>query len=267
MTTAGRKRFGQHFLHDAGVIRHILAVLDPQPGEAIVEIGPGRGALTCPLLARTHILDAIEVDRDLVPVLRANCGDRGTLRVHTQDALQFDFGALAAARGRLRVVGNLPYNISTPLLFHLLRQGEAIRDMHFMLQREVVDRICAQPGTRDYGRLTVMLSYRARVERLFAVGPGAFTPAPRVWSAFVRLQPHASTPVTVSDERVLETVVSRAFAARRKTLRNALRGLLEGSQIRALGIAPEVRPDTLSLEQYARLCNALCPLQPCPRPS
>jgi 16S rRNA (adenine1518-N6/adenine1519-N6)-dimethyltransferase len=262
MSAQPRKRFGQHFLHERNTIERILDAIHPTPGEPMVEIGPGRGALTCPLLARAGALDAIEIDRDLVPPLMERCGRAGGLRIHLQDALQFDFRALADARGPLRVVGNLPYNISTPLLFHLLEQGDAVRDMHFMLQKEVVDRMTARPGTRAYGRLTVMLAYRCRLERLFLAGPGAFTPAPSVWSAFVRLTPHFDhTPVAVADEQALKRVVARAFSARRKTLRNALRGLLEDAQIRELGIPPDARPDTLSLEQYAHLSNALGALQ------
>jgi 16S rRNA (adenine1518-N6/adenine1519-N6)-dimethyltransferase len=265
--TPARKRFGQHFLHDRGLIERILGAVDPRPDEAVVEIGPGRGALTCPLLARTGVLDVIELDRDLAPALAERCRHSGTLRIHVQDALHFDFRALAAARGPLRIVGNLPYNISTPLLFRVLAQGDAIRDMHFMLQKEVVDRMTALPGTRAYGRLTVMLAYRCRVERLFHAGPGAFTPAPRVWSAFVRLTLHPHPPVEIYDERTLDRVVSRAFSGRRKTLRNVLRGLLEDSQIRALDMAPDARPDTLTLAQFARLTNALQPLQPSPATS
>jgi 16S rRNA (adenine1518-N6/adenine1519-N6)-dimethyltransferase len=267
VSAPARKRFGQHFLHDRGLIERILSAVAPRPDEAVVEIGPGRGALSCPLLARTGALDVIELDRDLAPVVAERCGQLGKLRVHVQNALHFDFRALAAERGHLRIVGNLPYNISTALLFHVLAQGDGIRDMHFMLQKEVVDRMTAHPGTRDYGRLTVMLGYRCRVERLFRAGPGAFTPAPKVWSAFVRLTPHPHPPVEVYDERTLNRVVTRAFSGRRKTLRNALGGLLEDSQIRALGIAPDARPDTLTLAQYARLANALQPLQPSSSPS
>jgi 16S rRNA (adenine1518-N6/adenine1519-N6)-dimethyltransferase len=261
MSPRPRKRFGQHFLHERNVVERILDAIRPTPGEPVVEIGPGYGALTCPLLARTGTLDVIEIDRDLTPLLMERCGHLGSLRIHVQDALRFDFRALAADRGRLRIVGNLPYNVSTPLLFRLLGQGDAVRDMHFMLQKEVVERMAAPPGTRVYGRLTVMLAYHCRVERLFLAGPGAFTPHPRVWSAFVRLTPYLDEPVAVADERALNRVVARAFSARRKTLRNALKGLLGESDIRALGIAPDARPDTLTLDQYAHLSNTLCALQ------
>lgn len=252
-----RKRFGQHFLHDPGVIRRIIELVGPRPGDAMVEIGPGQGALTCPLLSELGVMDAVELDRDLVSLLKSRCAGLGELRVHQADALRFDFAALAAARGPLRVVGNLPYNISTPLLFHLAAQVHAIQDMHFMLQKEVVDRITASPGRHDYGRLTIMLQYRASAERLFTVGPGAFSPPPRVSSAFVRLRPHARPPVPVNDEEALARLVTQAFSQRRKTLRNALKPLLSADRIRSQDIDPELRPEALDLAQYARLANTL----------
>ena len=181
-----RKRFGQHFLHDPQVIARIVAAIHPVPGEQLVEIGPGLGALTRPLLQAARELDVVELDRDLLEPLQTRCAGLGTLRIHQADALAFDFARLRGEGPRLRVAGNLPYNISTPLLFHLLAQSEQIHDLHFMLQQEVVERMAAGPGEDAYGRLSVMLQYRCQVEALFTVGPDAFQPPPRVWSAVVR---------------------------------------------------------------------------------
>ncbi len=250
-----RKRFGQHFLHDRTVLQRIVEAIDPQPGEALVEIGPGRGALTAPLLERCRELTVIEIDRDLAAALRERYPPP-TLTVHEADALKFDFAALAAARGRrLRVVGNLPYNISTPLLFHLLDTPAAILDLHVMLQREVIERICAVPGSRDYGRLTVMLAPWVDSEHLFDVGPGAFQPPPKVWSAVARLRIREQ-PRFTADARFAR-VVSLAFSQRRKTLRNTLKGVLDATQITACGIDPSVRPETLPPESYGKLAELL----------
>ncbi len=194
-----RKRFGQHFLHDPGVLQRIVAAIDPQPGERIVEIGPGRGALTLPLLERCRRLEVIEIDRDLIPVLEASAAGKGELVVHAGDVLEIDFDALRGAGSRLRVCGNLPYNISTPLLFHLLASRASIVDMHFMLQKEVVDRMVAPPGGKEYGRLTVMLAAACVATSLFRVGRGAFQPPPAVDSAVVRLVPHAADPFPLPD--------------------------------------------------------------------
>jgi 16S rRNA (adenine1518-N6/adenine1519-N6)-dimethyltransferase len=259
-----RKRFGQHFLHDPGVIRRILAVVAPQPGDRLVEIGPGLGALTCPLLARVGELDVIEIDRDLVPALQRRCGELGRLQIHQADALHFDLTALGQGAASLRLLGNLPYNISTPLLFHLLDAAECIRDMHFMLQREVVERIVACPGCKDYGRLSVMMQYRCRAQMLFTVGPGAFRPPPKVHSAMVRLVPHTSPAVEVDDQRVFTELVAKAFSQRRKTLGRILRGLLEPEPMARLGIDPSARPETLDLAQFAQLANALARNRPPP---
>jgi 16S rRNA (adenine1518-N6/adenine1519-N6)-dimethyltransferase len=250
-----RKRFGQHFLHDRAVLERILEAIDPQPGQALVEIGPGRGALTEPLRTRCGALDIIEIDRDLVAALRERYRD-APVTVHEGDALKFDFAALSTARGsRLRIVGNLPYNISTPLLFHLLSTPAAISDLHVMLQKEVIERICAAPGGRDYGRLTVMLAPWVETDYLFDVGPGAFQPPPKVWSAVARLTVRA-TPRFTADAR-LATVVSLAFAQRRKTLRNALKTVLSAEQIAACGIDPSARPETVSPENYGKLAELL----------
>lgn len=252
-----RKRFGQNFLHDRNVIQRIISAIRPLPGEPLVEIGPGQGALTRDLLRAAGTLDVVELDRDLINPLRATCAGLGELRIHNQDALRFDFCALVHGTARLRVIGNLPYNISTPLLFHLLQQAHCIRDMYFMLQHEVVERMIAVPGGRDYGRLSVMIQYRCAVQKLFHVGPGAFTPAPKVDSAVIRMVPHALPPVQVADEKVFDHVVRTAFSQRRKTLRNALKELLSDEKIRALGIDPGVRAERLSLQDFAALSNAV----------
>ena len=256
MSHRPRKRFGQNFLHDPAVIQRIVDAIHPVPGQALVEIGPGEGALSRELLPRLGALDVVELDRDLVPRLQSTCEGLGELRIHQADALQFDFCQLSPGPGQLRVVGNLPYNISTPLLFHLLDNSACIRDMHFMLQKEVVERITARPGSGQYGRLSVMLQYHCATEMLFTVGPGAFRPAPKVESAVVRLTPHASPPVETDPEK-LARLVRAAFAQRRKTLRNNLRGLLDTAAIEAAGIDPGLRPERLSLEDFARLANAL----------
>jgi 16S rRNA (adenine1518-N6/adenine1519-N6)-dimethyltransferase len=251
-----RKRFGQNFLHDAGIIHRIVQAVNPQPGQQLVEIGPGRGAITLPLLQACGRLDVVELDRDLVEPLARKAAGLGTLIIHQADALTFDFRPLATERN-LRVVGNLPYNISTPLLFHLLGQSDYIHDMHFMLQKEVVARMAAEPCHGDYGRLSVMIQYHCRVEPLFRIGPGAFRPAPRVDSAFVRLTPWQQPPATVDDYTCLVDLVRQAFAHRRKTLRNTLRGILDAVDIQAAGIDPGARPETLTLQQYAALSNRL----------
>ncbi len=255
-----RKRFGQNFLRDAQVIARIVDAIAPQRGDRMVEIGPGLGALTAPLLARLDALEVVELDRDLAARLRlqacsgaAQCGE---LRVHEADALRFDFAALAGD-GPIRVVGNLPYNISTPLIFHLLSFGGCIRDMHFMLQREVVERLAAAPGGRDYGRLSVMAQYHCAVAPLFGVPPGAFEPPPKVESAIVRLRPHPRPPVDVGDAALFAELVAQAFGQRRKTLRNNLRGLLDAAAIAACGIDPGRRAETLSLADFAALAHSL----------
>jgi 16S rRNA (adenine1518-N6/adenine1519-N6)-dimethyltransferase len=251
-----RKRFGQHFLHDPRVLERIVQALGARPGDHLVEIGPGRGALTGRLLAlRDCTLDAIEIDRDLAAQLRARFAAAPDGWLHEGDALEFDFAALAAARGgKLRIVGNLPYNISTPLLFHLLRDAASLADLTVMLQREVVARLAAAPGARDYGRLSVMLAPQVRVERLFDVGPGAFQPPPRVWSAVVRLTLRAQPLFPVSPQYA--AVVAAAFAQRRKTLRNALSQILTAEEITACAIDPGARPGTLAPQAFHILAGA-----------
>jgi len=253
-----RRRLGQHFLHDPAVIERIAAAVAPARGQRLVEVGPGLGALTGRLLASAGELDVVELDAQLARTLGERLGCPRGLRVHHQDALRFDFTALAAQAGtRLRVVGNLPYNVSTPLLFHLLAQRHAVQDMHFMLQREIVDRLVAEPGSSAYGRLAVMVGYACRAERLFTVGAGAFAPPPRVTSAFVRLAVRTQPPARVRDESCLAAVTARAFSQRRKTLRNSLRGLLGETAIRAAGVDPKARPEALDLAQFAALANRL----------
>ncbi|MDH5180548.1 MAG: 16S rRNA (adenine(1518)-N(6)/adenine(1519)-N(6))-dimethyltransferase RsmA [Gammaproteobacteria bacterium] len=258
MTHRPRKRFGQNFLHDRGIIERIIHLINPEPGQQLVEIGPGQGALTAPLLAAAGRLDVVELDRDLIPLLRERFADQGELLIHEGDALKFDFCAIA--RQKIRVTGNLPYNISTPLLFHLMRHLHCIEDMHFMLQKEVVDRITARPGEKAYGRLGIMLGYYCTSDRLMTIGPGAFNPPPRVDSAIVRLIPHPVPPVTVNDVDHLSRLVAQAFSQRRKTIRNSMKGLLEQTQIEALGIDPGLRPEQLTLAQFAALANHITPI-------
>ena len=250
-----RKRFGQHFLHDASVIQRIVEVIRPVPGQSLVEIGPGLGAITRPLLERMGCLHVIELDRDVIPHLQQRCRGMGALHVHQGDVLSLDFSRLRQDQQRLRMVGNLPYNISTPLLFHLLAQAEQIQDMYFMLQKEVVQRMVAGPDEPAYGRLSVMLQYRCRADLLFTVGAEAFSPPPKVESAFVRLLPYRELPIQVDDEIRFSELVRRAFSQRRKTLRNSLGSLLCAADIEAVGIDPGVRPQTLSLAEFAALSN------------
>jgi 16S rRNA (adenine1518-N6/adenine1519-N6)-dimethyltransferase len=247
-----RKRFGQHFLHDRGVLDRIVREFDPQPDDALLEIGPGRGALTERLIGRTRTLDAVEIDRDLAAALRRSHAGAPGLELHEADALEFDLAALAQRRAsKLRVIGNLPYNISTPRLFHVAAAHAHIRDLHVMLQKEVIDRIVASPGSGEYGRLTVMLAPWFEARHLFDVGPGAFTPPPRVWSAVARLRVRQEPAFVVP--HAFARTVSAAFSQRRKTLRNAVRSLMQASDIVAAGIDPGARPETLSPAQFASL--------------
>jgi 16S rRNA (adenine1518-N6/adenine1519-N6)-dimethyltransferase len=252
-THLAKKRYGQHFLHERGVIDKIVAAIDPKPGERIVEIGPGLGALTIPLLEKLGRLEVVELDRDVIPELVAAAAGKGELVVHQRDALKFDFSSLGSD---LRVIGNLPYNVSTPLLFHLLAARASIRDMHFMLQKEVVERMAAAPDSDAYGRLTVMLAAYTQVQKLFRVGPGAFRPPPKVDSAVVRLVPYATPPFPLPDPQRFAQLVTAAFTKRRKTMRNAVKGLVDEAAMRAAGVDPQARPETLAAADFARLLDA-----------
>ena len=256
-----RKRFGQHFLHDRNVVHRIVDAVAPAQGQRVVEVGPGRGALTWDLLERAKDLDVIEIDRDLAGSLEQDPRAQSHLRVHVENVLDTDFIRLCGAGPKLRIVGNLPYNISTPLLFTLLKQRAAIDDMHFMLQKEVVDRMSAKPGGKEYGRLTVMLAAYAQVHSLFDVGPGAFQPRPKVWSAIVRLEPSAQPRFEIGNDAAWRSTVSAAFSHRRKTLRNGLKGLLTAADIEACGIDPGLRPETLAPPQFGLLAARYCRLQ------
>ncbi len=255
-----RKRFGQNFLTDASVIARIVSAINPEPGQQLVEIGPGQGALTRPLGERCDNLTVIELDRDLVPWLKVMFEQHANFRLLQADALNVDFASLADPDKKLRVVGNLPYNISTPLIFHLLAQLPQIADMHFMLQKEVVDRLAAGPGDKAYGRLSIMVQYHCAVQPLFTVPPAAFHPAPKVTSAVVRLVPHSPLPCPAEHPETLARLVNAAFQQRRKTLRNSLKTLLPVAQVDRLPIDTSVRPETLDLETFVRISNILHPL-------
>ena len=256
-----RKRFGQNFLHDAGVIHRILRAIHAKAGQHLLEIGPGQGALTEGLIGSGAKLDVIELDQDLVPLLKLRFGINPQFTLHQGDALKFDFASIGSPSDKLRVVGNLPYNISTPLIFHLLEHAQLIRDMHFMLQKEVVERLAAEPGGGDWGRLSIMVQYHCRVEHLFNVGPGAFNPPPKVDSAIVRLVPHEVLPHPAKDHRLLERVVREAFNMRRKTLRNTLKQLLPAEAIEAAGVDGGLRPEQLDLAAFVRLADQLAARQ------
>jgi len=254
MNAAPRKRFGQNFLHDPNIIRKIIGSMAPAPTDHFVEIGPGRGAITRPLSEAAGTLDVIEIDRDLAAKLQTQPW-AAKLRIHRNDALNFPFDRLSTTPASLRLAGNLPYNISTPLLFHVLDYYQLFRDMHVMLQKEVVQRMTAVPGNKNYGRLTVALAARCKVESLFVIGPGAFLPAPKVDSAFARLTPLEKPLLDASDVPLFDTILRHAFGQRRKQLHNALQELLTAEQICAAGIDPAARAETLAVEQYVALCR------------
>ena len=248
-----RKRFGQNFLHDPFVIQEILTAIDPRPHDHFVEIGPGTGALTDPLLTRCAYLDVIELDRDLASRLEVRYSESANLKIICSDALQAELGELLKYNEKIRVIGNLPYNISTPLLFHLLDQRRFVQDMHFMLQREVVDRICAKPGGKTFGKLSIMLQFHFIAEKLFEVSPRSFQPVPKVSSAVIRLKPRLFPDYQVSDFDAFRELVGLAFSQRRKTLRNALKSYLTTDDILLAGIDPSARAETLDIHAYARL--------------
>lgn len=253
MKHIAKKRFGQNFLTDQGIINSLVEAISPQATDTMVEIGPGLGALTKPLLARLPHLHAVELDRDIVAWMQQQY-PADKLTIHNVDALKFNFASLGK---NIRVVGNLPYNISTPILFHLLNNVANITDMHFMLQKEVVERMVAAPSTPEYGRLSVMLQYRLQMEYLFTVPPEAFEPAPKVESAFVRAVPHTSLPYPAKDGELFAKVVLSAFGQRRKTLRNTLKGLLDDAGFKRLNINPQLRAENLSVAQFVSIANHL----------
>lgn len=248
-----RKRFGQNFLVDSGIIAAIVSAIDPQRGDTVVEIGPGLGAITEPLMARVDHLHVVEIDRDLIARLKKQYPPE-RMTIHEGDALAFDFATVGQ---RLRLVGNLPYNISTPLLFHLADYAEVVHDMHFMLQKEVVERMVAEPGDADFGRMSVMLQYRFWLEWLIDVPPESFDPAPKVDSAVVRLIPKPAAELNARDPAKLAQVVQTAFSQRRKMLRNTLKGTLSESGFAELGIDPTRRAEDIPVEDYVRIANSL----------
>jgi 16S rRNA (adenine1518-N6/adenine1519-N6)-dimethyltransferase len=252
-----KKKFGQNFLVDERIISDIIAAIRPEPGDSMVEIGPGLGALTRPLLQRLRHLHVVEIDRDIIARLE-NDYPQGKpdsrLTIHAGDALEFDLATLAPP---LRIVGNLPYNISSPLLFHFAGYAERIRDMHFMLQNEVVERMVAEPSTPEYGRLSVMLQYRFHIEKLLDVPPASFRPAPKVDSAIVRMVPLPVAEISVRDEKLFAAVVRTAFGQRRKTLRNTLRCYLSEADFEKLGIVPQLRAENLAVADFIRVANYL----------
>ena len=256
MKHRARKRFGQNFLHDQKVIDRIIRCIAPKPSDILIEIGPGQAALTRPLLESGAELHLIEIDRDLVTRLKDQFSDSPNITIHSLDALQADFSEITGGRP-FRLIGNLPYNISTPLIFHVLQWQEQIIDMHFMLQKEVVDRMAAAPGSRTYGRLSVMTQFRCNVSPLFDVPPESFSPVPKVTSSIVSLQPLKVPPADAGRYENLERLVSAAFSQRRKTLRNSLGTLLDTEQIIAAGIDPGQRAEQLSLSQFAALARSL----------
>lgn len=252
-----RKRFGQHFLCDQGVIQRIVAALRPHPTQHLVEIGPGQGAITLPVAKLSHALEVIELDRDLIPEIRGRVPRQVDLTIHEADALTFDFAALKTDERLLRVFGNLPYNISTPLIFHLLEYTSIISDMLFMLQKEVADRMAAAPGSDAYGRLSVMVQYYCQVDLLFDVGPHAFYPPPKVQSSILRLLPHQTYPYVAQDEKLFAEVVKQAFSQRRKTLRNSLRNMVSDDVFLKVNIDSKLRAENLGVKEFVALSNAL----------
>ena len=262
-----RKRFGQNFLIDHGIIREIVRAIHPRKDDLVVEIGPGKGAITQLLADACDNLHVIELDRDLVPWLKVKFEKHPNFQLFQADALQFDFAQLIRDEKPLRIVGNLPYNISTPLIFHLLSYADKVQDMHFMLQKEVVKRMAAQAGDSAYGRLGIMVQYYCAVEDLFDVPPTSFDPAPKVDSAIVRLVPHAPLPYVANNVKTLETLVNVAFQQRRKTLRNSLKQLLTAEQLESLPVDLQLRPEDISLAEYVAISNLLGDLSVQHRPT
>lgn len=252
-----RKRFGQHFLHDDIIIKRIIAALRPENSDHLIEIGPGEGALTFPILKQTKQLEAIELDRDLIPYLADQAKQFGHLQIYANDVLKFDFNSLKHDQRLLRIFGNLPYNISTPLLFHLLTFSPIISDMLFMLQKEVAERIAAPANSEHFGRLSVMMQYYCQIEFLFTVPADAFRPPPQVTSAIIRLTPYRDYPLQVFDKELFATVVRHAFGQRRKTLRNSLKSLVDDTIWEEVSIHSDLRAENLSVEDFVKITNAL----------
>lgn len=257
MAHKARKRFGQNFLHDYNVIYNIIANIQVKTDDHWIEIGPGLGAVTEALLENKICLDVVELDRDLVKLLNEKFKDKHNFTLHSADALNFDFSSLAKKNQKLRIIGNLPYNISTPLLFHLLKSVASIEDMYFMLQKEVGERICAKLGSKKYGRLSVMMQYFCLAEVVFEVVPESFNPIPKVMSVMIKLTPHSKPPVAIDNIAKLNKVVSTAFSQRRKTIRNSLKTLLTSEQISTLKIDPTLRAESISLAQFALLSRTI----------
>ncbi len=251
-----RKRFGQHFLTNTGVITDLVRAINPQVGDKLVEIGPGLGALTSYLLPLVKTMEVIELDRDLIAPLQDACENLGSLLIHQASVLDFDFTRLTDIPHSLRVVGNLPYQISTPIIFHLIAQIAVIKDMHFMLQKEVVERLAANPGSKTYGRLSIMVQYQLDVEELFTVAAEAFDPPPRVTSAVVRLWPKSSYQ-RAEDYGLFSAIVKQAFNHRRKTLSNSLKEFITAEKLADLGIDPHRRPEELAVAEFVKISNAL----------
>ncbi|MBX3708361.1 MAG: 16S rRNA (adenine(1518)-N(6)/adenine(1519)-N(6))-dimethyltransferase RsmA [Gammaproteobacteria bacterium] len=256
MTLIPRKRFGQHFLRDPVMIQQIIAALAPKPSEHLLEIGPGLGALTMPVLRLVKSLEVIELDRDLIPELQARSQSIGHLHVYAADALKFDFSRVKKDDRLLRVFGNLPYNISTPLIFHLISFADIFSDMLFMLQKEVAERLAATTATEHYGRLSVMAQYHCQVDLLFDVPPSAFDPPPKVQSSMVRLTPYQVYPYRAKDYVVFESMVKQAFGQRRKTLRNSLKGTINDEMWEQLSIRSNLRAEDLSVKDFVEMSNA-----------
>lgn len=252
-----RKRFGQHFLHDKQIIQRLVNAINPQPGQHLVEIGPGQGALTVPILKTAEQLHVIELDWDLIPALKTRCLGKGALIVHQGDALEFDFESLVENAEPLRIIGNLPYNISTPLIFHLLEYSRYITDMHFMLQKEVVDRLAAKAGDDAYGRLSIMVQYHCQVTSLFYVPPGAFYPPPQVDSSVVRLVPYHEIPHRAVNVEHFAQLVREAFSHRRKTLRNSVKNMVGDDVWERCSIDSRLRPEQLSVADYVYISNLI----------
>ncbi len=253
--TVPRKRFGQHFLRDQSVIEKIVAALAPKTTDHLVEIGPGQGAITMPVLRCAKTLDVIELDRDLIPVLEERCGRLGDLHIHSADVLDFDFASIKQDERLLRIFGNLPYNISTPLIFHLIEYASIIKDMLFMVQKEVAERMAAKADTEHYGRLSVMVQYHFKVELLFNVSPNAFHPPPQVQSSIVHLIPDVSFSERADDNAVFANVVKHAFGQRRKTLRNSLKNIVSDEMWESMTIRSDLRAENLTVSDFVMISN------------